>query len=199
MFTVRKRRIIVTFLIRALVVFVFLFSSSLVFGQRVEDGWKGLLPFKSTKADVEKLFGSGQRSNYDRHYQFEYKNEIVIFSVDYSGDPCDPSLDTVDRYDLPAATILSYEIRLSKPIPLREFTFDVNRFERTVMIYGPNNEPRAISYVQWEFELWKIPNQMGVGNGIEIYVAESGDKELATGFLYSPPYDRTKFKCPDFK
>ncbi len=185
--------------IRALAVFFVLFFSSSVFGQRVEDGWKGLLPFKSTKADVEKLFGAGKRTDLDRHYQFEYKNETGSFRVDYSGDPCDPSSDSLDRYDLPAATILRYEVRLFKPVPLKEFTFDVNRFERTVMIYGPNNEPQVISYMQWEFERWKAPNQVGVGNGIEIQVTGSGDGELATGFLYSPQYDRTKFKCSDLK
>jgi len=167
--------------------------------QKVEEGWKGLLPFNSTKADVEKRFGDGKRTDRDRHYQFEYKNETGTFGVDYSGDPCDPSSDSLDRYNLPAATILRYKVRLFKPVPMKELNFDVNRFERTVMIYGPNNEPRAVSYVQWETDLWKVPNQAGGGYGIEMQVSDGGDGELATGFLYGPPYDRTKFKCSDLK
>jgi hypothetical protein len=167
--------------------------------QRVEEGWKGLLPFKSTKADVEKLFGNGKTTEHNRHYQFEYKTETGTFRVDYSGDPCDPSAEYSERYNLPAATILHYEVQLVTPVPLENFTFDVNRFERTVMIYGPNKEPRAISYVQWEFDRWKVPNQAGVGNGIEIQITGSEDRELVTRFLYSPPYDRTKFTCSELK
>ncbi len=188
-----------TFSTRAFVVFFVLFFSPSVFAQPVEDGWNGLLPFKSTRVDVEKLLGNGKRTNHDRQYQFEYKNETGTFRVDYSGDPCDPSSDSFDMYDLPAATILRYEVRLFKQVPLKEFTYNVNRFERTVMIYGPNNEPRAISYMQWEFDLWKAPNQAGVGYGIEMQVSDGGDGELATGFLYGTPYDRTKFKCSDLK
>ena len=185
--------------IRALAVFLVFFFSPSIFGQRVEDGWKGLLPFKSTKADVEKLFGAGKKIDRNQLYQFEYKNEAGTFRVDYSGDPCDSSAASFDRYNLPMATILRYEVRLFQPTPLKEFTFDVNRFERTVMIYGPNNEPRAISYLQWESDRSKVPNEASVGFGIEIQVSDGGDEELATGFRYGLPYDRTKFKCSDLK
>jgi hypothetical protein len=185
----------VTLSIRPLAVFVLLFFSPSIFGQRVEDGWKGLLPFKSTKAEIEKSFGEGKKTDSDRHYQYEYKSETATFRVDYSGDPCDSSSDSLDRYDLPRLTILRYEVQLFNPVPLKEFTFDVNRFERTVMIYGPSNEPWATSYLQWEFDLWKVPNQAGAGNGIEIQVTTGESEELVTGFRYGPPYDKTKFRC----
>jgi len=161
---------------------------------KVEDGWNGILPFKSTQADVERLFGPGKRTKHESHFQFEYLNQVGRLRVDYSGEPCGPLADSPSRFDLPFGTILRYEVRLNDPVPLKDLSFDKNRFERTIMI-GTADDPKAISYLQWEFDVSQAPNHKSVGYGVEIRVTGEPEAELAAGFLYGFPFDLSKFKC----
>ncbi len=164
--------------------------------EKVEDGWKGLLPFKSTKADVERLMGPGKRTRHESHFQFEYRDRGATLRVDYSGEPCSALPDSPSRFDLPLGTIVRYEVRLSEPLPLQELTFEKKRFERTVMI-GTEEDPKAISYLQWEFDMGHAPNQKTVGYEVEIKIAGEPEAEVVWGYLHGFPFDLSKFKCAD--
>ncbi|MBK8467324.1 MAG: hypothetical protein IPL32_16020 [Chloracidobacterium sp.] len=129
----------------ALVMMAFAISG---FSQKVEDGWKGLLPFKSTRADVEKIFGNGKPEP-DRWlrevWQYKYDSAEAVIGVVYSGAPCDKKTPFVNRYDLPANTILRYRVQLKQPVPITELRFDADRFDQ--------RDP--FKYEDVEFIYWK--------------------------------------------
>src|SRR5215204_5472746 len=94
---------------------------------KVEDGWKGLLPFKSTRADIEKLFGKGVRLKDPFHYQYRYEAEEAIIEVGYAETPCDENSNDVERFDIPENTVKLYKIILKGQTTTAELTFNKNR------------------------------------------------------------------------
>jgi hypothetical protein len=91
--------------------------------------WRGLVPMKSTRADVERLLGSPYGTPPDRYH---LANETV--SVEYVSYPCDlkpPGCPTPPKVcELPTGTVLAITVDLKQPVPLSSLQMDLSKFER---------------------------------------------------------------------
>ncbi|MBK8466008.1 MAG: hypothetical protein IPL32_09265 [Chloracidobacterium sp.] len=104
------------------------------FSQKIEDGWKGLLPFKSTRADFEKIFGKGTRDELGEFemvlpQRYVYRTDETLIRVTYSEKQCD-ARDVFYRMNVPDGTVLRYSVSFKHPKPLSGFTFDSDRLVR---------------------------------------------------------------------
>ena len=84
--------------------------------------WRGIVPLKSTRADVERLLG--QPGKYNR-YQFE--NERVSF--DYSTGKCNSSDDCVCR--VPTNTVLTIRIEPEVEMKFSKLKLDRKKYKQT--------------------------------------------------------------------
>ena len=171
-----------------------------VFSQKVEDGWKGLLPFKSTKADVEKIFGSGsQQKDWLPTHVYEYGTDEALLTVVYAASPCDERTKSSDRLNVAAETVLRYDVVLKRATPMSEFSFDTNRFARNPDRYEKGEASPHFYYYQARENLNVVPNEWSINHGIwfeGVFTA----REYVKWFHYRQPWgEREKHRCKDLK
>ena len=90
--------------------------------------WRGLIPLKSTRADVERLLGPPD---------VNAKNELITYyqsdatvSIWFSTNPqCKKKLP-YESWDVPAETVTSIRIGLKNPVPINETGIDLTKFKR---------------------------------------------------------------------
>ena len=159
---------------------ILIMAASTLSAQKVEDGWKGLLPYKSTRADVEKVVGKGEKDKYILHWKYETAEATV--EVLYADDPCG---EKGSSFEVPAETAITFWINLKQPIPISELSFERNGFARYP---SPTDNPTAwFYYYQAREKLDVVENQWG-GHGIEIEGEVVGDREYAKRFVYRAPW-----------
>lgn len=87
------------------------FSLTILVVDAQAKGWRGIVPLKSTRADVERLLG---KPNVLGRYQFEEERAYILYSAGECGNPdkceCLVPNDTVLRI----AVTLEYGVKLSK-------------------------------------------------------------------------------------
>lgn len=165
-------------------------------GQKVEDGWKKLSTFKSNKADVDKALGIARKTKAWSVYPFEYLTNEALVSVRFSGPACDENQEPFFRHNIPSDILLEYEVKLSRAVPLSEFSFDKARFERDVAKSKDGEALPYFTYRQFLKELWKVPNEWGAGTGIEFWGDIIDGQDYVTGFHYGRPYGAAeKVRC----
>lgn len=159
--------------------------------QRIEDGWKGLLPLKSARNDVEKVFGKGLlHTAWSDRDLYDYSDEDVVITVLYAGVPCDGETDSFYRLDVPADTVLHYWVQLKQERPLSQFTFDTTRFDTEP------RHPKFFNFYQSRHPLNIVPNEAGVGYGIEIWGDAIDGNNFVRGLNYGLPWgEREKRQC----
>jgi hypothetical protein len=102
-------------------------------------GWRGLVPMKSTRADVKQLLGTPiADKGYDR---FELEEETV--SVEYVRYPCElkPPQGCITPPPvcaLPPDTVLAITVRMRHPIPLSTLHLDLSKYEKRPGMIFPN-------------------------------------------------------------
>ena|SRR5258708_29591156 len=167
-----------------------------VFSQKVEDGWKGLLPFKSTKEDVEKVLGKGkQKPDAWQLKRYKYDTDEAVVDVEYAELSCDEKTDPYDRFDVPSDTVIRYRVQLKKMLPISELSFETIRFAHVPSHTGVDSQ-FYFSYMQANQNLDVGPNEFRTGSGIEISGKIVGDRDYARGFMYGPPWgEREKRRC----
>lgn len=146
-----------------------------VFPQRIEDGWKSLVPLKTTRQEAEKILG---KPEIDDNGYYRYRTAEAFVEVNYSTSPCAGNQYNRGKYNVPADTILSYQVSLGKIVPIDEVKFDRKNY------YRDSSSDLLTSITYWE----SIPNtrkvSSGYGVGIKVYLQI--DKEYVTGFSYFP-------------
>jgi len=85
--------------------------------QSIEDGWKGIKVFKTTRAIVEKLLG--EPSPESGKVFTIYPHPEAHVSVIYSNSRCS-AVPNAATYDLEKGTVLEYMVNLRTPIPLAD-------------------------------------------------------------------------------
>lgn len=81
-------------------------------------GWRGIVPLHSTRADVERLFGLPNPQ--DGFYDF--KNESVEFR--YSDGPC------VNGLDIPRDTVIDIRVVPKRDLRLSKLQFGISNFKK---------------------------------------------------------------------
>ena len=105
--------------------------SSLCFGQKFEDGWKQIKPLKSDRSFVDNVLGVAELDQNDGFYRYVTPDSVI--RVAYSIGPCleDNSYPGNNRgeYDVAEWTVLHYEIFFRNPVPIKEFSVNLKRYE----------------------------------------------------------------------
>lgn len=103
------------------------------------NAWRTLVPLRSSRSDVERLFGTPDILLGARHlYKFESEN--VAFT--YARGNCDP-FDS--GWDVPVDTILKIEVTPQIVLPIGKSGFDLTKFRQTEM-----DHPNLVIYTALE-------------------------------------------------
>jgi hypothetical protein len=89
-------------------------------------GWKGIAPLHSSRADVERALGAPSDSCKDL-CRYETKSEVVF--VRYSGEPCTNNDD--NRWRVPANTVISVTVNLENRLKFSSLKLNRKKFSKT--------------------------------------------------------------------
>ena len=85
-------------------------------------GWRGIIPLHSTRADVESLLGA---STDECNCVYKTENEVV--RVDYAKAPCEGFLS---GWNVPADTVLMFTVRTDRKQMFSDLGLDESRFSK---------------------------------------------------------------------
>jgi hypothetical protein len=158
---------------------VTLFLSGLCFGQSIEDGWKGILPFKTDIATVQKLLGQPE---IDENGYHGYSGVDAFVQVNYSSEPCreDPKHPGLHRgkYNLPKGVVLDYRVVLRKTIAMPDLKLDLKKYYRETGYHV-----RDLAYY---FEYIEGTRKTSNQNGVSIAVSVQNEIENVSSITYYP-------------
>lgn len=100
-------------------------------------GWKGIAPIHSSRADVERLLRPPS-TPCKSLCSYETKSEVVF--VRYSGDPCTNEDD--NRWLVPANTVISVTVNLEKTPRFSSLKLNRKKFTKT-------NDPELHGYTSY--------------------------------------------------
>jgi len=113
-----------------------LFLAVLVLDVRAKE-WRGILPLRSTKTEVEKLLGKPNQLG-----RYDIENERV--SIQYSEGPCESAYQMLAKANCECLvakdTVLRIVVTLDSPVKISKLGIDKNKYERTrVDAYRPTS------------------------------------------------------------
>lgn len=94
-------------------------------GQSMENGIEGILPLVSTKEDVEKAFGKGERDS-DGFYFF--RTTAAFLRFDFSTHRCEDVPFGRGEYDVPPGTVLFYTYNPNEAKPLSSISYNKEQY-----------------------------------------------------------------------
>lgn len=154
-------------------------ASSLIGGQAVETGWKGVRPLLSSQTDVEKAFGKPERIDDNGYYNYRMNDSYV--RVNYSTEPCRSNQYERGKFNVPANTVLNLWISLKKTILLADLDFDRKKYYR-------DTSGDVINSVDY------FNKEAGIGIGTSIH--DEKRNEYVGTIEYSPSETlKAKFIC----
>lgn len=90
----------------------------------IENGWKGIRVFQTSRIEVEKILGKPvEKRVYER-----YETDDAFVDIAYSISPC--SNDGDGRFNVPKDVIIEYSIVLKKGIELSNFKWKKDLYKR---------------------------------------------------------------------
>lgn len=135
--------------------------------------WNGLIPLKSTRADVEKTLGKSRRSVPG---PVIYENETERVDVTYARDRCE---SWHGDWNVPANTVIRIEVRPVRTVLLEDLTFDKDKY----------------SVRNWSHPSdWKTYSN--VEEGVSLETTDLGkNTEIVRIIRYSPKPSDQSLKC----
>jgi hypothetical protein len=111
-------------------------------------GWRGLIPFHSTRADVEKLLGEPPPPPSDGTHVYTLNKNRSIYRTDegviYIAYQRHDSSPPDCWKTVPNDTVIFIQVTLKEPVPLKEFPVKVQRAER----FDPST-PKNVGYLDY--------------------------------------------------
>ena len=114
--------------------------ASLIFvsNWKLEDGWKGIKVFETSRKEVEKRLGKPSEEDSG---EVRYETDEALFLVLYSGEPCrqpyTPPTDyviktsvLVEGFNVQKNTVLQYSVIPKKELRLNDFEWDRKLYDR---------------------------------------------------------------------
>jgi hypothetical protein len=89
------------------------------------NSWRGLVPLRSTREEVEKLLGKSKMSH---GFTYVYENENELVDVLYSAGSCE--LSGVERWNIPKDVVIWMEVHPRKGVRIRDLHLDPNKYHR---------------------------------------------------------------------
>jgi len=154
---------------------VFLFTCCIP----IENGWKGVKPLKTSKAEVDKILGKSGEDASGFHRYMVPEAEIV---VDYSKEPCSLAPQGRGGYTVPVNTVLSYTVLLKAKPKVSDFEFN------------PKNSHRVSSE-----HLLNYASYVNDDDTVEINVmTEAGSEEFVYEIVYrGKNSDLERLRCKE--
>ena len=138
------------------------------------NAWRGLLPLKSSRAEVERLLGSSTGSVGDI-YLYETKDEKV--RVVYSQGSCEPSLE--GQWKVPADTLLSITVFPQSKVLVNSLRLDMTVYKRGQEMHPEN----------W---VWYVSPE----NGVMVHAIQKNTGEEVMSTTYRPATKDEHLRCP---
>jgi hypothetical protein len=142
--------------------------------------WNGIVPLKSTRADVERLLGRGSSNSY------RYGEEIV--NIEYAQFPCGHQNppgwpEAPPGWNVPRDTVVAIGVTFGmKTIAVASLSLDLSKFER---VRGADDLPQDYYY-----------NDKANGFAIEICDTGGPRGEIVRALLYLPTAKEEElFRC----
>ncbi len=104
-------------------------------------GWRGLIPLHSTRADVERLLGP---SSEPEKFSVDYELGDSVVSVEYSSGPCRKEMK--GGWNVARDTVISVRISLKEGARFSPSKIDKRKFKKE----RSSHTPRIIYYVNEE-------------------------------------------------
>jgi hypothetical protein len=139
--------------------------------------WKGLVPLRSTRADVERLLGKPAMSPGSFNI---YKTEGERVDVRYSVGPCEAS--PVERWNVAKDIVISMEVIPQKTISIESLHLDTKRYLRI-------QESHPENWVQY----WNRDD------GVILHSILQGKRESLYFIEYRPSSKDKSLRCSDDK
>jgi len=137
--------------------------------------WNGIVPLKSTRADVEKILGTPL--DYSRaKYAAAYNTKTARVSVIYSTGSC--SVKPNNGWNVPELTVVSIFVEPNEKPKFSKIKIDESRFKRS-------EDPEVLGMVHYTNEK----------DGISLTVNSSED--TVASYSYFPKSKEDFLKCPE--
>jgi hypothetical protein len=135
--------------------------------------WKGLLPLRSTRSDVERLLG---KPSIPSEFVDIYRTEAERVHVRYSNGPCEPS--PVERWNVAKDVVILMEVIPQRTISIESLHLDPKRYLRF-------QESHPENWVQY----WRKDD------GIIVHSIIQGKEEYLRFFEYRPAAKDKALRC----
>ena len=136
--------------------------------------WRGLVPLKSTREDVERLLGPPEKIIDKRALTYSLSNVVVL--INFSGNPkCQENLP-YDSWDVGSDTVTGLAVMLKKPVPVSESRIDLTKLKKA---RGAYDTPDHFFYSQPE-------------DGFSVEVGQ----DYVMSYSYGPNADQQNLRCP---
>ena len=99
-------------------------------GEGLKNGWKGIRPLRTTRAEVEERIGNRLFTDRD-YYYVDYNTDEGRIEVNYSVVPCSEDKYSRGRYSVEHDTVLDYIVLLKRPLRPTETDIDFARYTRS--------------------------------------------------------------------
>ncbi len=162
---------------------IILLLAMVVASGQIPRWYGGIVPLKSTRTDVERLFGKPTDS---RLGIYEFRHEIVRFG--YAKYGCKPApvvpgwpIPPLEGWNVPPDTVLVVRINLRKQVPLRSLGIDLSTFKK---VRGDKHIGTHFQYVDEEA-------------GLTIDLNGDGGTEIVRGYIYEPEAKYKDLRCSE--
>jgi hypothetical protein len=105
----------------------------------LEQGWKGIKVFESTRADVEKKLGKPIK---DEDGEVRYETEEARFRFLFSDGPCISPQTLLGGFDVKAGVVLQYEVQPKNSLRVDDLEWEKN-------LYGRAEDTHQLGYVNY--------------------------------------------------
>lgn len=140
--------------------------------RETQNEWEKIVPLVTKKADVEKYFGKTYLEN---KYMSIYNSNFGRIFVTYYGSI--KLEDFTYECNVSSDTVFSYEIALTKRMEVSEFSWNLDKFEKS-----PQDDGQYV--------------YSNIKSGISFTVADiGGGKEMVTNLRYEISAENKKMKC----
>ena len=108
--------------------------------ESLEDGWKGIQVFQSHRADVERAFVKPIEGD---ALEARYETKDALIHVLYAAGPCTALKTLTGRYNVPAGTVIEYDVVPKGDLRLKDLGWKRELYER-------RPDPHVVNMAQYD-------------------------------------------------
>jgi len=148
-------------------------------------GYRGIVPLKSTRADVERVFGPPTDPRAPTYF---FSDKTV--RIQYSKHGCTPPphvegwpVPPLEGWNVPPDTVLVVRVTMRKQVSLDSLKLDLTRFTKE---RGDKDVPSHFRYVDRE-------------SGLTIDLNGGAERPIVRAFIYEPESKYNNLRCGEQK